>query len=225
MSLDALVEAIQNGDEAAARQLVQADPGLAGARLQGGPSALLLAVYYGQTRIVELLADRLKADNLRGLDIFEAAALGDLTRAAELLEDQPDLVNAVSVDGFQPLGLACFFGHTETALYLVDQGAGVNTPSANAQKVTPLHSAAASGQIGIVRRLLERGADVNARQEGGFTALHAAAQNGDVEMIRLLLAHDADRAALADGKTPLGYAMGSGSAEAVELLGRKENRE
>ncbi|MGE0442278.1 MAG: ankyrin repeat domain-containing protein [Gemmatimonadales bacterium] len=48
----------------------------------------------------------------------------------------------------------------------------------------------------LANRLLDRGADPNARADFGsrHTPLHSAAWNGDVEMVRLLLARGADRA-------------------------------
>ena len=65
----------------------------------------------------------------------------------------------------------------------------------------------------LVRWLLDRGANVNARSEASsrHTALHSAAWNGDLEMARLLVGAGADRAArdaTYDG-TPLGWATTS----------------
>jgi ankyrin repeat protein len=52
--------------------------------------------------------------------------------------------------------------------------------------------------------LLARGAQVNARQQGGWTPLHPAAHNGDGELARLLLNNSADpNLASDDGKTLL----------------------
>ncbi|GJN19932.1 hypothetical protein PR202_gb07250 [Eleusine coracana subsp. coracana] len=63
---------------------------------------------------------------------------------------------------------------------------------------TPLHFAAAKGHLDIVTLLLEKGADVNARNYcgqvaradylSGRTALHFAAHDGFVRCVRLLLA-------------------------------------
>jgi hypothetical protein len=53
------------------------------------------------------------------------------------------------------------------------------------------------GHHDLVRRLLEQGADANARTEAqsGQTALNIAAWNGDLEMVRLLVEDGADPAA------------------------------
>jgi ankyrin repeat protein len=67
--------------------------------------------------------------------------------------------------------------------------------------------------------LLEHGADVNARQEGGWTALHAASQNGDVEMLRLLIAAGADVQIRAENQqNAMDLALGRGHQAVVELL-------
>ena len=68
-------------------------------------------------------------------------------------------------------------------------------------------------------RLLEHGADVNARQEGGWTALHAASQNGDVEMVRLLIAGGADvRARAENQQNSMDMALTKGHPAVVEVL-------
>ena len=69
-------------------------------------SELMQAVYRGdEERVGELLAAEPE------LDVFEAAAVGKTDRLRELLDEDPALANAWADDGFQPLGLASFFGH------------------------------------------------------------------------------------------------------------------
>jgi uncharacterized protein len=153
-------------------------------------SELLQAIYRGdQARTDELLAAN------PGLDVFEAAALGRTDRLRELLDEDPDLANAWAGDGFQPLGLASFFGHVEAARLLVERGAEVNSASRNDMKVMPLHSAAATGdpdtRYELAKLLLEHGADPNARQRDDYTPLMAADQHGDERLRELLVEHGA----------------------------------
>ena len=155
-------------------------------------SELLQAVYRGdRTRVDELLAAE------AALDVFEAAAVGNAERLRELLDEDPRLANAWAEDGFQPLGLASFFGHVEAARLLVERGAEVNSASRNEMKVMPLHSAAATGdpeaRYEISKLLLEHGADPNARQQDDFTPLMAAEQQGDERLRELLAEHGASQ--------------------------------
>jgi WD40 repeat protein len=83
---------------------------------------------------------------------------------------------------------------------------------------TPLHIACAAGNEIVVRLLLERGADLNARTNDGWTPLHEAA-DGSAELLRALLARGADpNAASAAGYTPLHRAAFTSSVDAVEVL-------
>lgn len=161
---------------------------------------------------------RLRA-SVASLDVFEAAALGDVERLDTLLEDEPELVDAWSPDGFRPLHLAAFFRRPEAARLLLERGAEADGASRNDMRVTPLHSAAASAQVEIARMLLDRAADANARQSGGFTPIHAAAQNGDDAMLALLLEHGADVGALADnGRSAAEFAAEAGHDELAQRL-------
>ena len=215
-----LLEAVKAGDVNRVSELLATDPALVNARDASGNSAILLAIYYGRKEVKESLLAHSPA-----LDVFEAAAAGALDRVKTIVEEDvdvsADLVNAYSHDGFTALGLAAFFGHEDVATYLLTKGAQVNTASQNRMRVMPLHSAVAGRHIGIARRLLEAGADVNAKQADGFVPLHGAAQNGQVEMIELLLAHGANvNTPNDDGKTALAYALEEGHIEAANLLRR-----
>jgi uncharacterized protein len=154
-------------------------------------SELLQAIYRGdQARADELLADDPE------LDVFEAAALGRTQRLGELFDEDPSLANAWAEDGFQPLGLASFFGQVDAARLLVERGAEINSASRNDFKVMPLHSAAATGdpdvRYELAKLLLEHGADPNARQQDDFTPLMAADQHEDERLRRLLVEHGAN---------------------------------
>lgn len=86
-------------------------------------------------------------------------------------------------------------------------------------RVQPLHSAAAGRQREICRMLIAAGADVDARQAGGFTPLHEAAQSGDPEMVELFLSAGADPTATTDdGKTPAAIAGEAGHLDVARRL-------
>ena len=67
--------------------------------------------------------------------------------------------------------------------------------------------------------LLAHGADVNARQHGGWMPIHSAAQNGDEQMVELLLEHNADPTMANDqGLTPAAVARDKGHEKIAALL-------
>ena len=215
-TLDTILEAVKAGDLAQVQALLAADPALVAERDAQGISALLHAQYRGRADIVALL--RAAAPTL---DVFEASALGDIERLRALLDADPALANTWAGDGFFPLGLAAFFGQTDAVRLLLDRGADVHAVARNAMKVTAMNAAAAanSRRAEVARLLLDYGATVDARQEGGWTPLHAAAQSGDVELVTLLLARGADPALANDyGKTAAALAEEKGHAEVLKLV-------
>jgi ankyrin repeat protein len=150
---------------------------------------LLEALYRGdEERVDALLAGEPE------LNVFEAAALDRTDRLRELLEAEPGLANAYGDDGFQPLGLACFFGHVEAACVLLERAADPNTLSRNEHvKTNALHAAAASENKGpevryeLCKLLLEHGADPSIPQgDSEFRAIDAARMDGDEDLERLL---------------------------------------
>ncbi len=182
----ALFEAIEAGNAAETQAVLADDPSLAGSRHPSGVSAVLWARYRGRGEVLDAI---LAADP--PLDVFDAAALGDLRRLAEHIVADPDAVNAWSADGFTPLGLAAFFGQPEAVRMLLDHGADVHAVARNAMRVQPLHAAVAARDPVSVFILLEAGADPNAEQQEGWTPLMAARRHDDADIVGLLLRHGA----------------------------------
>ena len=143
------------------------------------------------------------------LSVFEAAAFGRVDALRRILEDEPGQATALSGDGFTALHLAVFGGQEEAARLLVEGGADPNALSMNeAVRVPPLGTAAFVRSVPLAGLLLDSGADVNGRGEGGSTALHSAAQNDDEELARLLLERGADPSlATDDGKRAADYGL------------------
>ena len=93
----------------------------------------------------------------------------------------------------------------------------VNT--ADAQGVTPLYVAAATGKEDIAQFLLGKGAQANSKTNAGATPLHAAVYINNEKMVRLLLAKGAavnvkDRS----GATPLALAKTKGFTNIAAVL-------
>jgi len=207
-------EAIKQGNKNEVERRLMLDPVLIHVK-ENGLSPIMVAAYHHEPEIASFLADKTVAIN-----IFEAASTGKINNIIRLLARDPLLVSAYAEDGFQPLGLACFFGHLDSAEYLVKAGAPINVHSRNELGAAPIHSAVAGRHRRIVKMLLEHRADPNIREQNGYTPLHAAAQNGDEEMIRTLLFGGADLLLTStDGKTALDLAMAGGHEKATILLG------
>lgn len=82
-----------------------------------------------------------------------------------------------------------------------------------------LWTALSKNQLDTCVELLDKGADVNGRNDRGCTALHMAAKRGLVEMCTLLLDRGASVLARSPkGLGPLHYAVRSGSVEVCEVL-------
>lgn len=85
---------------------------------------------------------------------------------------------------------------------------------------TPLGRAAGGGDVPAMTKLLDHGADPNARGAHGLTPLAVASRSGRVEAIELLLARGADphRGSGVNGWTPLLHALHKGQLAAAERL-------
>jgi hypothetical protein len=82
---------------------------------------------------------------------------------------------------------------------------------------SPLYVGAKGGHFGVVKRLLQAGADVYAR--GYAIPLHEAASQGHIEVVRLLLSSGADpNLGGSHGQTAVDLAAGSGRLEVVRVL-------
>ena len=155
-------------------------------------------------------------------DVHAAAKSGDTDEVAALLSMDNRLTRTFDADGWSPLHLAAHYGHADVVSLLLHNNAPVDLRSAKQMANTALHAALAGRRAEVVPILLDAGADVNARQHGGWTALHAAAANGDRALVELLLSRGADAAIANDvGVTAAAIARDRGHGAIAELLERR----
>lgn len=137
-------------------------------------------------------------------------------RIARLLIDAGGNLEVDDGIGATPLYCAVNRGNNELAMLLIERGANVNTKTGkyieSISDMTPLHRA--PGDPKLVAALLNKGADVNARNSMGNTPLFRAVFMADVDSVRLLLDAGADvNVANFRGQVPLLWAPGDAKEE------------
>jgi len=86
-----------------------------------------------------------------------------------------------------------------------------------------LHLAAMEGDLEEIEKLVENGADVNAKKHNGDTPLHLAAIYGYLEVVKYLVKKKADVNAKGNcGDTPLHFAAMNGHLNVVKFLVEKK---
>uniref|UniRef100_A0A8C9VRY3 Ankyrin repeat and sterile alpha motif domain containing 6 n=1 Tax=Scleropages formosus TaxID=113540 RepID=A0A8C9VRY3_SCLFO len=196
LDITALMAAAQHGHEALVRLLLEWGADVNVSLKTTGWSPLMLAVLSGKVGVAQQLVER-GADpdrlNVLSKTAFEIALqlkqkevknyLDSITTVRPQPDDEkrrPDVFSALKL------------GNSQLVREIVDEDpAQVN--SANADGASPLMIAAVSGQLDVVRLLVERSADVD-KQDGvhGWTALMQATYHGNKDVVKYLLSQGAD---------------------------------
>lgn len=147
-------------------------------------------------------------------DFFKAIELDRPQAVRQLLERGFD-PNSPSPEGQVPLFLALRDGAPQVAEVLL-ASTRLDVDATNAVGETPLMMAALRGELAWVKRLVERGAQVN---RSGWTPLHYAASGPETSVLSYLL----DRGAAIDAQAPNGstalmMAARYGTLDAAPLL-------
>jgi ankyrin repeat protein len=182
-------------------------------------SALFNTVRTGDLRALKTSlrkADAAKTRDDKGVTLLMYAAAFGSPEAVRMLIDAGADVNAKN--SFDATALMWAAGDPVKARILIEHGANVNAVSKMGR--TPLIIAAGhDGASETVRLLLEKGADVRAKDSFDVTSLHTAAGAGDLEIVRMLLDKGLDvNSTNKAGHTPLWMAVTSDNLALVKLL-------
>jgi quinoprotein dehydrogenase-associated probable ABC transporter substrate-binding protein len=186
-----------------------------------GETPLQLALVQRSPSMVKFLvahgADVNRRDRDGWTSIMTAAYSDDPEDVKFLVAHGADL-NVISSQKLTPLGIAAQYGKDKAAIALLELGADPKRPVGEGE-YTPLMLASANDAQDLARALLQKGADVNARNGGGVTALMMAAANGRLDMIDLLVKAGANVNAQTDhGDTALSIARNKGDQKVVARL-------
>eukprot|EP00977_Amphora_coffeiformis_P018009 scaffold6074_cov167-Amphora_coffeaeformis.AAC.2 len=179
-----------------------------------GQTPLLVAVRNNHVRVVEVL---LRA----GADVSAEASIGTIYFLFPYEDDSDDFQKHRRAN---PLYVACAAGFSDIVDLLLDNGASVHTAKLG-DGTTCLHVACLRTSLTVARKILECGADVNARIEdprsimNGATPLYHASSVGNARVVRLLLEFGADVDILAaDGSSCLDIAEHLGRTDVARVL-------
>ena len=200
-----------------------------------GQTALMWAAAEGHPDVVELLIQRganVNAASKKGFTpLIFATMKNDAATIRHLIKAGADPNYALpDEDKTKMLVVAGAYHSTDAAIALLDGGANPNVADRTGK--TPLHLAAQSGALDLVKKLISKGADLNAktakaptveefafRRAGGEqTALLLAAKFNHVDVMRALIDAGADvKLKNQDGASLFLAAAGSGHITAAQL--------
>ncbi len=167
--------------------LYKMDPAVLQHRRHDGWSLAHLAAAEGRVEILLWLQSQdlrlIEQKSKAGLTPLHVAAFNEqipiLKQLVKELKQQPSLILLVAEGPFH-----------KTLEFLLENNIDPNT--ANPFKQTLLHLASQKGQGANVLCLLQKGAQINARDLSGRTSLFLAVQQGHREVVQVLLQHKAD---------------------------------
>lgn len=136
-------------------------------------------------------------------------------KVIQVLLESPQLnVDIANAKDETPLMLAAIKGQQDLVTQLLKRDAAVNKTG-----WTPLHYAATSGQLTIMKVLLDNYAFIDAQSPNGTTPLMMAAMYGSGEAVKLLLAEGADTTMKNQlGMTAVDFANKANRTEAAQLI-------
>ena len=197
--------AVEFQDVATIRRLLEKSPTLVLVEDEHGSTALNRAVSQNNLELVKILIEAksdVNHDSRReGRPLGDACFYGKEKIVKLLLDARAD-VNIQAEKGMPghdvgtALHQAAAGGHLNLVKLIVEHGGNVNAIAKAHYQVTPLHQAispepGSKERAAIVRFLLEKGANVNAKDANGWTPLRHAKELGEEfdEIAEILVSH------------------------------------
>lgn len=189
-----------------------------GAAQAGSFEDYFSAIQRGDARTVSQLLARgfdVNTTDAQGQHGLYLAFRATAPAVSQVLLKAPKLdVNALTPKGESALMMACIQGELELVDALIKKGADVNKTG-----WTPLHYAASTGQVNVIKLLIEEHAYIDAESPNGSTPLMLASMYGSPESVRLLLDEGADPGLKnQQGLTALEFAQRASRPDAIEMM-------
>lgn len=179
-----LLAAVENGENAVVFDLIRrgmdvntTDP--------NGNTLLMIAARTGNLVLLESLLNNRVNLNRRNRHGDTAVMLASMQGHFEIVRRLVDHGAVIDGDGWTPLHYAIFRGATELAQYLLAKGAKVGAIAPNRQS-TLILAITQSGMPGMVKLLLDAGADARYADGDGMTARDHAEKLGRAELVAIL---------------------------------------
>ena len=188
-----LIHAVKAGDKETVRSLLEQHADVNEAQSDGA-SALHWAVYRDNTEIVDLLIAakaNINGINEYGVTPLSLACTNHSAPIVDRLLKAGANPNAALPSGETVLMTCARTGNAETVKLLLGNGAKVDTKE-SWRGQTALMWAVEQKHADVAQVLIDKGADVHARSNSGFTPLLFAARVGDMDAARVLLTAGAD---------------------------------
>ena len=148
--------------------------------------------------------------------VYDVARNGSLFEIKELVNNDADIINKTSKEGYSALTLACYYSNNDVATYLIQNVKDVNSKSGYG---TPLMAATVKKNKYLVKLLLENNANPNLTDQNNSTALHFSVIFNQEEIIELLMKFKANPNIKDNrGNTALDYAKITNNNKIIQLL-------
>ena len=180
----------------------------------------------GGIKIAEMLLDRLADPNVQsdvGMTALMFASMEDRRiGVVKLLIANGNLIDRQNNDGETALMIAANRGAIKNVGLLIDHGADIHAIGYDEER-TQFTSVLMEGVIGmkkeVVSLLLERGVDINYRDDNGNTALIWAVTQRDAAIVKILVDNKADVNIInSRGNTALSIAKTNAVYKIIEIL-------